>query len=105
MPQRATWGSTQVGQEARVRGTLGLYFYSCGKFLGGDVPYWGGSETQMLGFVVGGFVSCKSWDHTGDVNNFGCYFGLVINGDQTDNTIWKKTRRDSSDNLLTYFSL
>lgn len=33
-----------------------LYDYSTGKLLGGDIPYWVGSEMQMLEFVIKGFV-------------------------------------------------
>ena len=33
-----------------------LFHYGGGKLIGGNVPYWAVSETQMLGFVVGGFV-------------------------------------------------
>jgi hypothetical protein len=33
-----------------------FFHYTGGKLLGRDVPYWVGSETQMLGFVVEEFV-------------------------------------------------
>lgn len=42
----------------------GLYHGGGGKLLGGNFPYWAGSETQMLGFVVGGFVIIYTYTYT-----------------------------------------
>lgn len=58
------WGMTQYaglhGQSGgrKSEGSMGksLYVYRSGNSSGGHVPYWVGSKTQMLKFVVKGLV-------------------------------------------------
>lgn len=51
-----------------------LYYLGDGKLLGMDIPYWAGTETQMLGFVLGEFVvrfscTCEKLGGSDGVNN------------------------------------